>query len=127
VVGLTRGQLPAPGSQLAITGELLDDGGRKQGEFYATSVFMGAPHGAGDSAASYVETHHFNLVDGSLVGSGTWYVNGRSRFAVLAGTGRFAGATGTYEAIQRPIELGGDGTAVFTLDLIIPGGINGSR
>ena len=122
VLGMTRGELPASGAQHAITGELLGTDGQKHGEFYATSVFVGAPHGAGDSAASYVETHHFNLVDGTLVGSGTWYVSGASRFVILAGTGRYAGATGTYEAIQRPIELGGNGTAVFNFDLTIPGG-----
>jgi hypothetical protein len=127
LVGMTRGQLPVPGAQLAVTGELIDQSGRKLGEFYATSVFMGAPHGAGDTAASYAETHHFNLLDGTLLGSGTWHVNGGSRFVILGGTGRFAGAAGTYEAVQQPVELGGDGTAAFTFKLTAAGGANGSR
>jgi hypothetical protein len=127
LVGMTRGQLPTPGAQLAVTGELIDQGGRKLGEFYATSVFMGAPHGAGDTAASYAETHHFNLLDGTLLGSGTWHVNGSSRFVILGGTGRYAGATGAYEAVQRPLELGGDGSAAFNFNLIAAGGANGSR
>jgi hypothetical protein len=127
VLGLARGQLPVPGTQLALVGELLGRGGRKLGEFYSTSIYVGAPHGAGEAAASYVETHHFNLPGGSLIGSGTWHVSGTSRFAIVGGTGRYAGATGTYEAVQRPVEMGGDGTASFTIDLATPGGVNGSR
>jgi len=127
VLGLARGQLPAPGTQLALVGELLGSRGRKLGEFYASSVYVGAPHGAGDAAASYIETHHFNLPGGTLVGSGTWHVRGISRFAIVGGTGRYAGATGTYQAVQRPVEMGGDGTASFTIDLTTPGGANGSR
>ena len=125
VLGIQRGVLPQPGDQLALVGELTGRAGRKIGEFYATSIFVGAPHGAGEAAASYIETHHFNLPGGTIVGSGTWHVNGTSRFAIVGGTGRYAGATGSYEAVQRPIELGGDGTAAFTINLITPGGRDG--
>jgi hypothetical protein len=125
VIGVARGDLPKPGDQLAVTGELLGNRGQKIGEFYASSIFVGSPHGAGAGAASYVETHHFNLPDGTLVGSGTWHVNSGSRFAIVGGTGRYAGASGTYQAEQRPIQLGGDGSASFTFELNVPGGANG--
>lgn len=126
VLGVQRGQLPVPGAQLAVVGELLGSRGRKLGEFYASSIYVGAPHGASEAAASYIETHHFNLPGGTLIGSGTWHVNGTSRFAIVGGTGRYAGASGTYEAVQRPVEMGGDGTAKFTIDITTPGGANGS-
>lgn len=125
VIGFARGQLPKPGDQMAVTGELLDNRGQKVGEFYANSVFVGAPHGAGAAAASYVETHHFNLPGGTLAGSGTWHVDGVSRFAIVGGTGRYAGATGTYTAEQRPIQMGGDGGASFIFQLNLRGGANG--
>lgn len=125
VIGVARGHLPKPGDQLALTGELLGSGGQKIGEFYSSSVFVGAPHGPGAPAASYVETHHFNLPGGTLVGSGTWHVNGSSRFAIVGGTGRYAGVSGTYQAEQQPIQMGGDGTASFSFELNSPGGANG--
>jgi hypothetical protein len=125
VIAVSRGQLPKPGDQMAVTGELLGGRGQKVGEFYANSVFVGAPHGAGAAAASYVETHHFNLPGGTLVGSGTWHVDGVSRFAIVGGTGRYAGASGTYTAEQRPIQMGGDGRASFSFELNLPGGANG--
>jgi hypothetical protein len=43
---------------------------------------------------------------------------GRHAFAVVGGTGRYAGARGAYVASQHLRELGGDGTAHFVLDLI---------
>lgn len=125
MIGIARGHLPKPGDQLAVTGELLGSRGQKVGEFYASSIFVGAPHGAGAAAASYLETHHFNLPGGTLVGSGTWHVNGSSSFAVVGGTGRYAGVSGTYRAAQQPIQMGGDGTASFTFELNVPGGANG--
>ena len=38
-------------------------------------------------------------------------------YAIVGGTGRYAGASGTYTARQSLRELGGDGTAEFTLNL----------
>lgn len=122
VIGMARGHLPKAGDQLAVTGELVGSGGRKIGEFYGSSTFVGAPHGAGPGAASYVETHHFNLPGGTLVGSGTWHVEGVSRFAIVGGTGGYAGATGSYQAQQHPVQLGGDGSASFSFELNLPGG-----
>src|SRR5260370_3507528 len=85
VIAVARGQLPKPGDQMAVTGELLGGRGQKVGEFYANSVFVGAPHGAGAAAASYVETHHFNRPGGALVGAGTCHVDGASGFAIVGG------------------------------------------
>ena len=38
-------------------------------------------------------------------------------YAVVGGTGRYAGARGSYTARQHPQELEGDGTAEFALRL----------
>ncbi len=121
-VGKRPGELPQPGEPVSLYGALEGDAG---GHFYSTSIFVGAPLGDGPQAASYVESHHFNLEEGTIVGSGTWHVAGTSRFAVIGGTGRYANASGSYEAVQRPLELGGDGTAEFTFNLTLPGGSNG--
>lgn len=61
--------------------------------------------------------HTFKLRDGTIVGTGT---AGRLEgvFAILGGTGRYAGARGTYVARQRHHEFGGDGAAEFVLTFI---------
>ena len=38
-------------------------------------------------------------------------------FAIVGGTGKYLGVTGSYVARQNPLETGGDGTAEFTLTL----------
>ena len=40
-----------------------------------------------------------------------------NEFAIVGGTGRYAGARGTYLARRDPLEFGGDGTASFEIDL----------
>ena len=118
VQGKAKGEPLAQGDRAAVFGELLG-GGRKIGEFYSTSVFVGAPMGVGPHSAAYVETHHFNLEEGTLLGSGTARPAGPADYAVIGGTGRYAGATGSYSAIQNPIELGGDGSATFNFNLVL--------
>lgn len=118
VQGKRRGERLDPGDRAAVFGELMS-GGRKVGEFYSTSVFVGAPMGLSPHAATYVESHHFNLEGGTLLGSGTSRPLGAAEFSVVGGTGRYAGASGTYAAVQNPIETGGDGTARFTFNLVL--------
>jgi hypothetical protein len=64
---------------------------------------------------SGAELQTFNLAGGSIFGMGTPPARGEgvATFAILGGTGSFAGATGTYTQEQRPTDRGGDGTARF--------------
>jgi hypothetical protein len=41
--------------------------------------------------------------------------DGESVFAIVGGTGRYLGARGSYVARRLPVELGGDGSAAFTM------------
>lgn len=61
--------------------------------------------------------HHLELHDGTItaVGPATFE---QATYAVIGGTGRFAGASGSYTLIQRPGTSGG--TATFTLDVTTP-------
>jgi hypothetical protein len=111
------GELPVQGDRLTMFGELFDEaGGRKLGEFYAACFCTASPFGANPQAAANVEMHTLNLLDGTLVGMGA-ATAGENVYAIVGGTGRFAGATGSYVARQYPIELGGDGTAEFVVTL----------
>jgi hypothetical protein len=111
------GEPPVQGDRLTMFGELLDEAGdRKVGEFYAACFCTGSPFGAGPVAAANVEMHTLNLLDGSIVAMGSASA-GENVYAIVGGTGRYAGASGSYVARQRPIELGGDGTADFVVTL----------
>jgi hypothetical protein len=116
-----RGVLPQPGERSASFGQLFKSGGEKAGEFYASSFTFGAPFGPSESAAQAMEMHHFNLADGTLVGMGTigGFHDVSSVHAIIGGTGRYEGASGSYVARQSPIELGGDGTADFNFSITL--------
>jgi hypothetical protein len=121
-----RARWPRPerGQRQLVFGELLngpiDAAGIKVGELYATCTCVDAPFGAGPLAASFVEHHTLNLGDGTLVGMGTSQGDDGT-FAIVGGTGRYAGARGSYVARQLPLELGGDGTAELVVTLTLGG------
>lgn len=113
--GRRSGELPLEGDRISIRGDLLaqPDGG-PVGEFYATAFALGgASHPA---QTERLELHTFKLSDGVIFGTGT---AGRleGAFTILGGTGRYAGAQGTYVARQGHAELGGDGDAEFVFAL----------
>lgn len=115
-----RGILPQPGERSNSFGQLFSGPeGEKIGEFYASSFTFGAPFGPSDMAAAAMEMHHFNLADGTIVGMGTigGFHDTTSVHAIIGGTGRYEGASGSYTARQSPVELGGDGTADFTFSI----------
>lgn len=118
---LRPGQLPDRGQRLLGRGELLDrPNGQKVGDFFATAFGIDSAGRAGPDGAATLELHTFNLADGSIIGTGTAKasVDADDVFAIVGGTGRYVGARGSYVARQQPLELGGDGTASFTLTLI---------
>lgn len=105
-LGAQAGTLPTSANVPATSGELLLDGG-DVGRFASTTV--------PGSGGSFV-LHSFDLGDGTLLGMGSGpLVEGA--FAVVGGTGRYAGASGAYTARQAPRDLGGDGSASFTFSL----------
>ncbi len=117
-----KGELPAAGVRLLIRGELYDasSGGRKVGDFFATAHRLSTPGKAVPQAPGSLELHTFVFADGTLVGSGVASSAAASEgeFAIVGGTGRYLGARGSYHAAQSHRELGGTGTATFSLRLI---------
>lgn len=111
------GELPLQGERMTVFGELLDrKGGSKIGEFYGAHVSTLSPFGPTPFAAGAIEMHTFNLEGGTILGMGSHW-GGSGTYAVVGGTGRYVGVRGSYTAEQRPLELRGDGTALFVLDL----------
>lgn len=116
--GLRRGDLPRRGDQVSMSGDLsYAQGGEPVGSFFASVLHMDAAGGHGPYSSVQLETHTFQLPGGTLVGMGTTSAAGESVYAIVGGTGRFLGVTGSYVGRQSPLEAGGDGTAEFTLTL----------
>ena len=100
------GQLPAATAARTPSGSLVDGRGRDLGTFRAANLL--------GTGALQLQT--FDLLDGTILGIGTAGLH-ENPFAIVGGTGRYVGVSGTYVAKQSPRELGGDGTAKFTLTL----------
>jgi hypothetical protein len=113
-----KGIQPVPGERILVQGELTTAADQPIGRFYAVYMALAAPSSNSTAAAS-LEQHTFDFGDGTLVGSGlgTRALDSADAFAVVGGTGRYLGARGSYSAIQRHLELGGDGTAEFLISL----------
>jgi hypothetical protein len=109
------GQVPVKGERHSTYGELLErPRGKPVGHFAAAHLAHDSPFAAG---ASSLEIHTFTLPGGTIHGLGSVLGGAEGQFVVLGGTGRFAGAQGSYVARQSSRELGGDGTAEFRLTL----------
>ena len=107
--GRRPGEAIQPGDHGALSGQLLDGRrGNVIGQFHGSRLALQGHAG--------IEVHTFVLPGGTLVGLGTSLL-GEAVFAVVGGTGRYAGAKGSYVAIQRLREQGGNGTAEFKLTL----------
>jgi hypothetical protein len=111
----TPGERLVAGERGTVYGELLDEQGRFAGRFYGSRMAVQSELG-GTTADGSLELHTFKLEGGTLLGVGA-VIAGESVFTITGGTGRYAGMRGTYVARQRLRELGGDGTADFTIDL----------
>jgi hypothetical protein len=116
--GLKRGDLPKRGDQVSVSGALsVAPGTAAVGSFFASVQHLDSRVGHGPFATVQQETHTFQLPDGTLFGMGTTVPGAEGAFAIVGGTGRYLGASGSYVAQQNPIETGGDGTAIFTITL----------
>src|SRR5207247_5732293 len=112
--GRRPGQVPEKGDRHTAYAELLDGpDGRAVGHFTSARLSTDSPF----ARAGSLEIHTFNLAEGTIHGLGSVVRGAAGDFVVLGGTGRYAGATGSYVAYIRARELGGDGTAEFHLKL----------
>lgn len=111
------GERIQPGDQATVAGQLVDPrSGKRRGQFYGSRVAFDSGTSRHAQADGSVELHTFRLDEGTILGMGS-ALPGESLFSIVGGTGKYAGARGTYVATQRLRELGGDGTAHFVIDL----------
>lgn len=102
-----HGKLPAASAARTPSGKIVDGRGRDLGTFRAANML---------GTGGVLQLQTFDLFDGTIMGIGAAGIH-ENPFAIVGGTGRYVGVSGTYVAKQAPRELGGDGTAEFTLTL----------
>lgn len=100
-------------------GDLLDGpDGSPVGHFHANGFCLETALGLPAPSVSSVEFQTFQLTDGTLFGVGSPGGAGSERTgAVLGGTGRFAGARGTYVERDLSVAPVGRGAVEFILTL----------
>ena len=99
------GTLPEAGAIASPHGALHDAAGQQVGRFSG-----GTLPGAGDQIA----IQRFALVDGTIIGMGSGRLDGE-QYAVVGGTGRYAGAIGTYVAQIRSGAQGRDAEFLISI------------
>jgi hypothetical protein len=106
--GVKPGSHPPMGAPRLPHGHLVDAHGAHVGAFEASLM---------PTSGTGSHMHRLELADGTLTAVGPATFDDAT-FAVIGGTGRFAGASGSYHLVQRPAASGG--TATFTLDITTP-------
>jgi hypothetical protein len=107
--GVPAGTQPPVDATVLPVGRLVDADGAGLGVFEASVLPTG---GAG------LHLHRLEFGDGTLSAVGPATLRDAT-YAVIGGTGRFSGASGSYHLEQRPAPSGG--TATLTLDITTPG------
>jgi hypothetical protein len=103
--GLKPGKLPDFSSTMSPKGQLQSPTGDHLGKF-SSGILPGSD--------GHVAVQRFTLTDGSLIGMGSGHLDGEE-YAVVGGTGRFAGAIGSYRVTLQPGTSGRD--AEFAISL----------
>lgn len=114
------GVAAARGEGCTLHADLVDVSGTHAGILTGVSHCTAVPFSSDDSPVGAVETHTMTLPDGVILGMGASPAvgAGSAAFAVVGGTGRFAGARGSYLAEQQTDAAGGRGRARYTITLV---------
>ncbi len=116
-VDTAKASIPGKGDRYAVYGELHEPGGDKVGEFFSTNIGVDSPFQITGEGTGAFEIHTLTLPGGTIVGVGIGGGAERS-YAIVGGTGKYAGARGSYLARQDTHGLGGDGKAELLLTLL---------
>jgi hypothetical protein len=115
--GQRPGKLPTRSGLLNRHGDLLDGvSGKKVGEFTATCFGSDSSFPPASSTGFNLELQTLRLQDGTLFGIGSGSEEQKVH-AILGGTGRFAGAKGSY-VVRRTAQGPKEGAVEFVINLL---------
>jgi hypothetical protein len=118
VVGRQLDEAAQVGDTIVTNGRLINSLGVGTGRLYAVGTLMALADRFERPVVTTMEQHSLQLPQGSLFGTGTVNAEGIGRFAIVGGTGSYAGRRGSYTYTASVAGLGGDGTASFVLTLL---------
>ena len=113
----SKAGLPGKGDAYSVYGELYEPSGVKAGEFFSRNLGVDSPFQITGAGVGSFEIHTLSLEGGTIVGVGIGGGAERS-YAIVGGTGKYAGARGSYLARQDTYGLGGVGKAELLLTLL---------
>jgi hypothetical protein len=100
-VGKRVSQLRRRGDTTLTQADVLDSVGRVTGSFECSGVVTNPRRRNSRAHIPGIHTHVFRLPDGDVVGAGSPRTGALAgAYAVLGGTGRFAGCRGSYEIAE---------------------------
>jgi hypothetical protein len=116
------GETTPPSDRRSRRGTLLarPEGGEPVGEYFATCLSQPGAFGVHLAESPGVELQTFRLPGGTLFGAGANERNeaGGSVHAVLGGTGRYAGARGTFSLTPLSQDAGGRDWTEIEINLV---------
>jgi len=117
--GQRPGKIPTPSGRLHRQGELLDaPDGKRVGDFAAACFGSDNSWAADAPASSKLEIQMLQFAEGWLFGMGS-SSEGQSVHAIVGGTGRFAGAKGSYTIRRQTLEPAGKAAGLeFVINLL---------
>jgi hypothetical protein len=118
LVGRQLDETPEVGDTIVTSGRLVNARGVGTGHYYSVGTLMALASTFDRPVVARMAQQSLQLPTGSLFGTGTSSADGVGRYAVTGGTGRYAGARGSYTCTESAAGLGGDGTASFVLTLL---------
>lgn len=109
------------GDQSLLRGTLITATGERVGELFASAVTMPGPIDGLAARTARMETQDLHLNDGTILAMGTVFARADipNIYTVVGGTGRYAGAAGTFRFDHNPLVARPDGRATIALDLTI--------
>jgi hypothetical protein len=109
------------GDQSLLRGTLITSAGERAGELFASAVTMPGPVDDRSARTPRMETQNLHLSDGIIVAMGTVFAQADipNIYTVVGGTGRYAGARGTYQFDDNPLVARPEGRATIVLNLTI--------
>lgn len=117
--GASGGAQRSRGDQTLLRGTLVDAQGLRVGEVFASAVTMPGGVEPDGPFTSRMETQHLHLDDGGIVATGVAFARADlpNVYTVVGGSGRFAGARGSYTFEHDPTVARPEGRSVINFDL----------
>jgi len=109
------------GDQTLLRATLSTEDGESVGELFASAMTMPGPIEPGAPRTPRMEIQNFQLADGTILGMGTMFADAGipNVYTVFGGSGRYAGARGSYRFDDSPTVARPEGNPTIKFELTV--------